>query len=183
MELTFKQRKIIEDHIYLVKPIAKKWAHRFHVDFYDVYQVGCLALIQASTTVEILNPLYVHYLTKAIRNKVFSHLSQLSKIQRTEANTPDYFPETKGEKDPEFENVEREELSSKLHVSLSKLCSSKERMIMEMLWGLKDGRLKSQSEVARFFGKSRAAISSIDRKVKKRIRRSIGRTKAFEDFR
>jgi len=61
-----------------------------------------------------------------------------------------------------------------LHQALQKL-SARERLIMELRFGLKGGPEKTQKEVADLLGISQSYISRLEKRIIKRLRREIKR--------
>ena len=71
-------------------------------------------------------------------------------------------------------SVEEEVDKKLLHQALQKL-SAREKLIMELRFGLKGGPEKTQKEVADLLGISQSYISRLEKRIIKRLRREIKR--------
>ena len=68
-----------------------------------------------------------------------------------------------------------EEVDKKLLMQAMNKLSSRERRIMDLRFGLKDGKEKTQKEVADLLGISQSYISRLEKRIIKRLRKEFQR--------
>jgi len=73
-----------------------------------------------------------------------------------------------------YRTIEEEIDKKLLREAISRL-SSRERKIMEFRFGLRDGREKTQKEVADILGISQSYISRLEKRIISRLRREMAR--------
>jgi len=78
------------------------------------------------------------------------------------------------ENDIIYKYIEEEVDRKLLHLALQKL-GRRERMIMELRFGLANGVEKTQKEVADMLGISQSYISRLEKRIIKRLKREIHR--------
>lgn len=69
-------------------------------------------------------------------------------------------------------NIESETEKMLLHKAIEKL-NPREKMIMEMRFGLKDGKERTQKDVADAIGISQSYISRLEKRIIRRLRKDL----------
>jgi RNA polymerase sporulation-specific sigma factor len=73
-----------------------------------------------------------------------------------------------------YRNIEEEVDKKLLHKALSKL-NEREKIIMELRFGLQDGEEKTQKDVADMLGISQSYISRLEKRIIKRLRKEFNK--------
>jgi RNA polymerase sporulation-specific sigma factor len=176
---------LIERNLRLVVYIARKFENT-GIPIEDLASIGSIGLIKAVNT---FNPdrniKLATYASRCIENEILMFLRRNHR-HRVEVSLDeplnvdwdgnelllaDVIPHDGGEVHKELEaQVDRFLLNS----ALSKL-SERERTIMELRFGLKDGDERTQKEVADLLGISQSYISRLEKRIIKRLRREFKR--------
>lgn len=177
------RRRLIEHNLRLVSHIARKYSvPGFTQD--DLVSVGALGLMKAVNTFrpETGSPLSA-YAARCIENELLM-LLRASKKRRLDVSLSDPIG-TDGEgNDISFQDilgtapdqVEETVVNSvaleKARVLIARL-PRKERLVIEMRYGLLDGAVHPQHEVARILGISRSYVSRMEKRALEMLRRDM----------
>lgn len=176
---------LIEHNLRLVVYIARKFENS-GVGIEDLVSIGSIGLIKAVNT---FNPekkiKLATYASRCVENEILMFLRRTSKL-RSEVSFDEplnvdwdgnelLLSDVLGtEGDVISRSVEEEVEKKLLHQALQKL-SPRERLIMELRFGLKGEPEKTQKEVADLLGISQSYISRLEKRIIKRLRREIKR--------
>ena len=176
---------LIERNLRLVVYIARKFENT-GIPIEDLASIGSIGLIKAVNT---FNPerniKLATYASRCIENEILMFLrrNQRHRVEISldeplnvdwdgnELLLSDVIPHEGCEV---FKELEAEVDRSLLNSALSRL-SERERTIMELRFGLKDGDERTQKEVADLLGISQSYISRLEKRIIKRLRREFKR--------
>ncbi len=176
---------LIERNLRLVVYIARKFENT-GVGIEDLISIGTIGLIKAINT---FNPLknikLATYASRCIENEILMFLrkNNTSKIEISidEPLNVDWdgnellLSDILGtDNDLIFKNIENEVDRELLEIAMKKL-SSREKKIMELRFGLRNGNEKTQKEVADMLGISQSYISRLEKRIINRLKKEISR--------
>lgn len=176
---------LIERNLRLVVYIARKFENTgIHIE--DLVSIGAIGLIKAVNTFDPEKKIKLAtYASRCIENEILMYLRRNSKL-RTEVSFDEplnidwdgnelLLSDVLGtENDTIYRNIEEQVDRKLLHKALDKL-SERERMIMELRFGLQDGEEKTQKDVADLLGISQSYISRLEKRIIKRLRKEFNK--------
>ncbi|AGB41949.1 RNA polymerase sigma-K factor [Halobacteroides halobius DSM 5150] len=169
------KNKLIEHNMRLVAHIVKKYDGA-RADSEDLISIGSVGLIKA---IESFDPdrktRLATYAARCIENEILMHLRKTKKLKNEkflhdpigsdkEGNEISLIDILGTDVDIVSEEVELVLEQEKLYKRLQNL-SNRERKVLEMRYGLKDGKSKTQREIAQQLGISRSYVSRIEKKA------------------
>ena len=174
---------LIEHNLRLVVYIAKKFEST-GIGIEDLVSIGTIGLIKAvNTFCPTKNIKLATYASRCIENEILMFLRKSSQYRNDlsidEPLNIDYdgnellLSDILGTDDDIVnKGIETEAEREILRSAVSELCD-REREIMEMRFGLIDGKEKTQKEVADCIGISQSYISRLEKKIIKKLRNKI----------
>lgn len=177
------RKYLIEHNLRLVVYIAKKFESS-GVGIEDLVSIGTIGLIKAvNTFCPTKNIKLATYASRCIENEILMFLRKSSQYRNElsidEPLNIDYdgnellLSDVLGtDEDIVNKGIETEAEREILRNAVSEL-SEREREIMEMRFGLVDGKEKTQKEVADFIGISQSYISRLEKKIIKKLKVKI----------
>lgn len=176
---------LIERNLRLVVYIARKFENT-GINIEDLVSIGAIGLIKAVNTFDPEKKIKLAtYASRCIENEILMYLRRNSKI-RTEVSFDEplnidwdgnelLLSDVLGtENDTIYRNIEEQVDRKLLHKALDKL-SERERIIMELRFGLQDGEEKTQKDVADLLGISQSYISRLEKRIIKRLRKEFNK--------
>jgi RNA polymerase sporulation-specific sigma factor len=176
---------LIERNLRLVVYIARKFENT-GIGIEDLVSIGTIGLIKAVNTFNVDKRIKLAtYASKCIENEILMFLRRNSRL-RSEVSFDEplnvdwdgnelLLSDVLGtEGDIIYKRLEEEVDRTLLRRALMKL-SGRERRIMELRFGLVDGRERTQKEVADVLGISQSYISRLEKRIIKRLGREIRR--------
>lgn len=176
---------LIERNLRLVVYIARKFENT-GIGIEDLVSIGTIGLIKAVNTFDPAKKIKLAtYASRCIENEILMHLRRNSKT-RTEVSFDEplnidldgnelLLSDVMGtENDIIYKSLE-EEIDKKLLIQAIGKLSSREKKIMDLRFGLRDGLEKTQKEVADLLGISQSYISRLEKRIIKRLRKEIQR--------
>ena len=185
VQLSMKGDKIareilIEHNLRLVVFLSKKYDNTM-IDLEDLVSIGTIGLIKGVNTYKLdKNIKLATYASRCIDNEILMYLRK-NKKRRTEISFEDslsydqegnelHLEDILGtEKDNVTKKIEDKELEKLLYKELDKL-KERDKLIMILRYGLYNSLEYTQKEVAEKLGISQSYISSIEKKVIKRLK-------------
>jgi len=176
---------LIERNLRLVVYIARKFENT-GVGIEDLVSIGTIGLIKAVNTFDPGKKIKLAtYASRCIENEILMYLRRNNRaraeISFDEPLNVDWdgnellLSDVLGtESDVIYKRVEEEVDKSMLVSALTHL-SVREKCIVELRYGLKDGVEKTQKEVADFLGISQSYISRLEKRIIKKLRREMRR--------
>ncbi len=176
---------LIERNLRLVVYIARKFENT-GINIEDLVSIGTIGLIKAVNTFDPEKKIKLAtYASRCIENEILMYLRRNSKI-RTEVSFDEplnidwdgnelLLSDVLGtENDTIYRNIEEQVDRKLLQKALDKL-TERERMIMELRFGLQDGEEKTQKDVADLLGISQSYISRLEKRIIKRLRKEFNK--------
>jgi len=174
---------LIERNLRLVVYIARKFENT-GVGIEDLVSIGTIGLIKAVNTFDPDKRIKLAtYASRCIENEILMYLRRNNKTRAEVSFDEPLNVDWDGnqlllsdvlgtESDLIYRQIEEQVNRDLLKKALSKL-SGRERKIMELRFGLTDGMIRTQKEVAAFLGISQSYISRLEKRILKRLRRDI----------
>jgi len=174
---------LVEHNLRLVVYIAKKFDNT-GVGVEDLISIGTIGLIKAINT---FNPekniKLATYASRCIENEILMYLRKNNKVKLEVSIDEPLNVDWDGnelllsdilgsEVDEISRGIEHED-EKKLLVSLVGLLPSREKQIMQMRFGLVDGKEKTQKEVADLIGISQSYISRLEKRIIKNLKKEL----------
>jgi RNA polymerase sporulation-specific sigma factor len=176
---------LIERNLRLVVYIARKFENT-GVGIEDLVSIGTIGLIKAVNTFDPTKKIKLAtYASRCIENEILMYLRRNSKT-RAEVSFDEplnidwdgnelLLSDVLGtENDSTYKFVE-EEIEKNLLDSAMAYLSSREKVIVELRFGLKDGTERTQKEVADFLGISQSYISRLEKRIIRKLKKEIKR--------
>ena len=177
--------KLIVHNLRLVVYLARKFENT-GVQTEDLISIGTIGLIKAVETFKADKKIKLAtYASRCIENEILMHLRRTTKLKLEVSFDEPLNVDWDGNElllsdvlgtDPDVvskdmeDEVERELLKK----ALSKL-SERERDIIDLRFGLKNGEVQTQKQVADAMGISQSYISRLEKRIMKRLKREIVR--------
>lgn len=175
--------RLIEHNLRLVVYIAKKFDNT-GVGVEDLISIGTIGLIKAVNTFKVdKNIKLATYASRCIENEILMYLRRSTKrkseVSLDEPLNVDWdgnellLSDILGtENDIVSQHLEEEVNRSLLYSAMEKL-TPRERELMEMRFGLKNGKEMTQKEVADKLGISQSYISRLEKRIITRLQREM----------
>lgn len=175
---------LIERNLRLVVYIAKKFEST-GVGLEDLVSIGTIGLIKAVNTFDPAKRIKLAtYASKCIENEVLMYLRRNSRLRYVVSLEEPLNIDWDGNElllldvlsDKEGSNAFRrieDEVDRVLLRKAMKTLGLRERKIMELRFGLRDGQERTQKEVADTLGISQSYISRLEKRIIKRLRREM----------
>jgi len=179
------KRKLIEHNLRLVVYIAKKFDNT-GVDPEDLISIGTIGLIKAVGSFDAAkNIKLATYASRCIENEILMYLRKIVKIKSEVSLDEPLNVDFEGnellmsdilgtEPDLVSKNIENKTENNILWAAINKL-NKRERVIMQMRFGLAEHEEKTQKEVADLLGISQSYISRLEKKIFFRLKRDIAK--------
>ncbi len=177
--------KLVEHNLRLVVYIAKKFENS-GVNIEDLISIGTIGLIKAVNTFKAdKNIKLATYASRCIENEILMHLRKVNQqrldISLDEPLNVDWdgnellLSDVLGSDGLEInDNVECEDEKRILHICMDEL-SNRERLIMNMRFGMDGKKEHTQKEVADILGISQSYISRLEKRIILKLKRDIER--------
>ena len=177
--------KLVEHNLRLVVYIAKKFENS-GVNIEDLISIGTIGLIKAVNTFKAdKNIKFATYASRCIENEILMYLRKINQqrldISLDEPLNVDWdgnellLSDVLGSDGLEInDNVEHEDEKRILHTCMEDL-SERERLIMNMRFGMNGKKEHTQKEVADILGISQSYISRLEKRIILKLKRDIER--------
>ncbi len=175
--------KLIEHNLRLVVYIAKKFENT-GIGLDDLTSIGTIGLIKAINTYRSdKNIKLATYASRCIENEILMYIRKFSnrrvEVSIDEPLNTDWdgnellLSDVLGtDEDEVYKDLETSEDKKIIHEAVSKL-SKREQTIIELRFGLNNGKEYTQKEVADMLGISQSYISRLEKKIMKRLKKEI----------
>ena len=178
--------RLIERNLRLVVYIARKFDNT-GVDVEDLISVGTIGLIKAVNSYNFeKNIKLATYASRCIENEILMHLRRVVRMRCEVSLDEPLNVDFEGnellisdilgtEPDVVSRNLETSVEKQLLRDAVNKL-TDRERVIMELRFGLKGDEEKTQKEVADMLGISQSYISRLEKKIILRLRKELNKS-------
>ncbi|MFZ5815513.1 MAG: RNA polymerase sporulation sigma factor SigE [Bacillota bacterium] len=176
---------LIERNLRLVVYIARKFDNT-GIWVEDLVSIGTIGLIKAVKTFDPSKKIKLAtYASKCIENEILMYLRRSSRTRSEVSFDEPLNKDWEGnelllsdvmgtENDVTYRGLEEEVDRLLLRSAMTKL-TGREKRIMELRFGLTDGRERTQKEVADLLGISQSYISRLEKRIFKRLKKEISR--------
>lgn len=176
---------LIERNLRLVVYIARKFENT-GVGVEDLISIGTIGLIKAVNTFDPFKKIKLAtYASRCIENEILMYLRRNGKMKSEISFDEPLNIDWDGnelllsdilgtENDLVYKYIEDEVDKELLKLAMSRL-TRRERCIIELRFGLRDGSEKTQKEVADMLGISQSYISRLEKRIIKRLKKEMGR--------
>lgn len=176
---------LIERNLRLVVYIARKFENT-GLGVEDLVSIGTIGLIKAVNTFDPSKKIKLAtYASRCIENEILMYLRRNSKL-RSEVSFDEplnidwdgnelLLSDVLGTGNDIIYKYIEEEVDKKLLKTALQRLSGREKKIMELRFGLKGGKEKTQKEVADLLGISQSYISRLEKRILRRLRKEIRR--------
>jgi RNA polymerase sporulation-specific sigma factor len=173
---------LVERNLRLVAHIVKKFDNT-QEDVDDLISIGTIGLIKAINTYKRhKNTRLATYAARCIENEILMHLRSIKKSRSEvllfesigtdkEGNEISLIDILESNADVEMDvtqKVEKEMVQHKLNH-----LNSREKRVLELRYGLKDGLKKTQKEISRVLGISRSYVSRIEKRAINKLQQGM----------
>lgn len=184
-ERDFARGKLIEHNLRLVVYVARKFENT-GVSTEDLISIGSIGLIKAINTFNVdKNIKLATYASRCIENEILMFLrkihNQKTEISLNEPLNTDWdgnellLSDILGtDSEDIYKSIEDEIDRELLHSAIDKL-QSREKLIMELRFGLAGKEEKTQKEVADMLGISQSYISRLEKRIIERLKKEIAK--------
>nr|NLJ03126.1 RNA polymerase sporulation sigma factor SigE [Bacillota bacterium] len=173
---------LIERNLRLVVYIARKFENT-GISIEDLVSIGTIGLIKAVNTFDpSKNIKLATYASRCIENEILMYLRRTSKLKAEvsfdEPLNVDWdgnelvLADVVGNESDVIVHIEKEVDKALLATALKQL-TGREKRIMELRFGLKGERERTQREVADLLGISQSYISRLEKKILKKLRKEM----------
>lgn len=182
---TYARDKLIEHNLRLVVYIAKKFENS-GINIEDLTSIGTIGLIKAVNTFKIdKNIKLATYASRCIENEILMYLRKINQqkgdISLDEPLNVDWdgnellLSDVLGSDGLEInDNIEQEDEKRILNLCMQSL-SCRERLIMNMRFGMDGKKEHTQKEVADLLGISQSYISRLEKRIILKLKKDIER--------
>ncbi|HEY8464768.1 MAG TPA: RNA polymerase sporulation sigma factor SigE [Bacillota bacterium] len=174
---------LIERNLRLVVYIARKFENT-GVGIEDLVSIGTIGLIKAVNTFDPAKKIKLAtYASRCIENEILMYLRRNNKT-RSEVSFDEplnidwdgnelLLSDVLGTDNDSIYKYIEEEVDRKLLVNALEHLSERERLIVELRFGLNNGVEKTQKEVADFLGISQSYISRLEKRIIRKLKKEI----------
>ena len=175
---------LIERNLRLVAHIVKKYQIP-NKDIDELISIGTVGLIKAIDSFDVSKGTRLAtYASRCIENEILM-LFRNNKKQKSETFLQDPIGVDKegneislidvlsSEKDSVIDKVEMKLQIKALYNKINSALTEREGEILKMRYGLKDGKCKTQREIAGMLGISRSYVSRIEKKALKKLKKDL----------
>ncbi|NLO88025.1 MAG: RNA polymerase sporulation sigma factor SigE [Firmicutes bacterium] len=179
------KRILIERNLRLVVYIARKFENT-GIGLEDLASIGTIGLIKAVNTFDPGKKIKLAtYASKCIENEILMYLRRSNKLRAEVSFDEPLNVDWDGnelllsdvlgtEPDVIYKDLEHQVNKKLLLCALEKL-SARERKIMELRFGLGDGKERTQKQVAEHLGISQSYISRLEKKIILRLKKEMAK--------
>ncbi len=179
------RRILIERNLRLVVYIARKFENT-GIGIEDLVSIGAIGLIKAVNTFDVhKNIKLATYASRCIENEILMYLRRNAKLKFEVSFDEPLNVDWDGnelllsdilgtEPDVVYTEIEGSVEKDLMKECIDRLCE-RERMIMEMRFGLNGQKEKTQKQVADYLGISQSYISRLEKRIIKQLRTEISK--------
>ncbi|NLV76322.1 MAG: RNA polymerase sporulation sigma factor SigK [Tissierellia bacterium] len=175
---------LIERNLRLVAHIVKKY-HNIGKDIDDLISIGTIGLIKAISTFDMeKGTRLATYAARCIENEILMTIRSNKKSKSEvslqepigvdkEGNEISLLDILGTDVDNVIDEVHLKFMKKKLYKSVNKVLKDREKIIIELRYGLIDGVCKTQREIANMLGISRSYVSRIEKRAIEKLYKAL----------
>ena len=159
---------LIERNLRLVAHIAKKYTGP-NIEQEDIISIGTIGLIKGINSYKGDKGVKLAtYVARCIENEILMHLRSTKKFSQEISLNDALGQDKEGIENSEVSVEDQIDLKMKvkrLYQKISEVLQDREKMIIELRFGLNGKEAKTQNEIAKMLGSSRAYVSRMETKA------------------
>ena len=175
---------LIERNLRLVAHIVKKYGSCGN-DSDDLISIGTIGLIKAISTFNMdKGTRLATYAARCIENEILMQIRATKKIQNEvslqdpigvdkEGNEITLIDLISNDSESVVDEVELKMQVKKLYSKMKGTLKNREKVVLELRYGLQNGSSKTQREIAKMLGISRSYVSRIEKKAIKKLSKEL----------
>ena len=175
---------LVERNLRLVAHIVKKY-NNTGKDIDDLISIGTIGLIKAITTFDMdKGTRLATYAARCIENEILMTIRSDKKYKievslqepigvDKEGNEISLFDILGTDRDDVIDEVNLKLQTNKLYNAINEVLKDREKIIIELRYGLIDGVCKTQREIAKLLGISRSYVSRIEKRAIDKLYRQL----------
>ena len=175
---------LIERNLRLVAHVVKKYTF-YKEDIEDLISIGTIGLIKAISTFDKeKSTRLATYAARCIENVILMHIRSSKKTQNEislqdpigmdkEGNEITLIDIIENDSEIVLDKVELKMQIKKLYNLMKSVLKDREKAVIELRYGLLNGKSKTQIEVAKILGISRSYVSRIEKKAIKKLSKEL----------
>ncbi|MBU3160482.1 RNA polymerase sporulation sigma factor SigK [Clostridium frigoris] len=176
---------LVERNLRLVAHIVKKYSYPGK-DVDDLISIGTVGLIKAIDSFDMNKGIRLAtYAARCIENEILMLIRSNKKIKGEvylqdpigtdkEGKEVSLMDVLRSEEDSVIDIVENKIQIKRLYSKINLVLKDREKVIIQMRYGLLDGKPRTQREIAIILGISRSYISRIEKRVLKKLNKELG---------
>jgi RNA polymerase sporulation-specific sigma factor len=181
---------LVERNLRLVAHIVKKYSYPGkEVD--DLISIGTVGLIKAIDSFDVAKGTRLAtYAARCIENEILMLIRNNKKTKGEvylqepigidkEGNEISLMDVLSSDEDSIIEVVENKIQVKKLYGKIDSCLAQREKLVIEMRYGLSDGKPKTQREIAKLLGISRSYVSRIEKRALKKLFKELNSTNKY----
>ena len=187
------KRVLVERNLRLVAHIVKKYSSNYQnsKEMDDLISIGTIGLIKAIDSFDTNKGIRLAtYAAKCIDNEILMFFRNTKKTKGEvflqdpigvdkEGNEICLIDILSSDSDSVLEAVENSLQVKELYKKMSDVLSPREKEIIQMRYGLLDGDIKTQREIAGILGISRSYVSRIEKRALKKLQKELKSEKSL----
>ena len=182
---------LVERNLRLVAHIVKKYSYSGK-DVDDLISIGTVGLIKAIDSFDCnKGTRLATYAARCIENEILMLIRNNKKTRGEvylqdpigidkEGNEISLMDVLSSDEDSIIEIVESKIQIKKLYKKINTCLQEREKLIVEMRYGLNNGKPKTQREIAQMLGISRSYVSRIEKKALKKLNKELNGTNKIQ---
>lgn len=175
---------LIEHNLRLVAHIVKKFSNTGE-DVDDLISIGTIGLIKAISTFNVSKgSRLATYAARCIENEILMNLRAVKKIKSEislqdpigvdkEGNEISLIDVLGTDTDAISDEIASKFQQQKLYEKIKTSLKTRERKVIELRYGLLNGTIKTQREIAKLLGISRSYVSRIEKRAIKKLHKEL----------
>ena len=175
---------LIERNLRLVAHVAKKYTNS-QTEQEDIISIGTIGLIKGINSFNGKKGTRLStYVARCIENEILMYLRSSKKLQQEVSLNETIGQDKEGNEITFIDVIENSNVSiedeidfklkvKKLYKKISEVLHDREKMIIEMRFGLNGEEVKTQNEIAEMLGISRSYVSRIESKAIQKLNREM----------
>lgn len=175
---------LIERNLRLVAHIAKKYSNTGR-DMDDLISIGTIGLIKGITTFDrSKGTRLATYCARCVENEILMMIRSSKKIKAEvslqdpigmdrEGNEISLIDILGTDADEVIDAVELKIQIKKLYSKMANVLKTRERIVIELRYGISNGGCKTQREIAQTLGISRSYVSRIEKRAIKKLNKAL----------
>ncbi len=175
---------LIERNLRLVAHIIKKYGS-VGKENDDLISIGTIGLIKAITTFDVdKGTRLATYAARCIENEILMTIRASKKMQNEislhdpigvdkEGNEIALIDIIGNDGESVLEEVELKMQGKKLYSKMKNILKNREKLVLQLRYGLLNGNVKTQREIAQMLGISRSYVSRIEKKAIKKLGKEL----------